>query len=92
MHIPGFNYTALQARFADDAQMIAAYKAANKNYEKLQIFRVLKDGALPDDEVLAKFINEVFHIENDFIMQVNPLKYELIPHYVIEECDRILGL
>ncbi len=92
VHIPGFNYSALQARFADDAQMIAAYKAANKNYEKLQIFRVLKDGDLPDDEVLAKFINEVFHIENDFIMQVNPLKYELIPHYVIEECDRVLGV
>lgn len=91
-HIVGFDYNTMQARFADESQMVAAYKAASKNYEKLQIFRVIKDGDLPENEILAKFINEVFHIENDFIMQVNPLKYELIPHYVIEECDKVLGV
>jgi ABC-type Mn2+/Zn2+ transport system ATPase subunit len=77
VHIPGFDYGVLQSRFADDTQMVAAYKAAGKNYEKLQIFRVIKDGDLPDNEVLAKFINEVFHIENDFVMQVNPLSLYL---------------
>ena len=91
-HIVGFDYVTMQVHFADDGQMLAAYKAATKNYEKLQIFRVIKDGDLPENDIIAKFVNEVFHIENDFIMQVNPLKYELIPHYVIEECDKMLGV
>ena len=39
----------------------------------------------------AKFINETFHIENEYIMQLNPRKYELVPSFIIDECNRIVS-
>jgi hypothetical protein len=37
-----------------------------------------------------KFINETFHIENDYLFQLNPRDYEIIPNYIIEECNKDL--
>jgi len=36
-------------------------------------------------------VNEKFHIENEFIMQLDHRKYELIPAFIIAECDRIIS-
>ena len=37
---------------------------------------------------MRKFINETYHIENDYMFQLNPLRYNTIPNYIIAECDR----
>lgn len=59
------------------------------NYEKLQIYRILMEGKENDENrVLRKFINETFHIENDYLFQLNPCKYELIPEYIIKLCNK----
>ena len=60
------------------------------NYEKLHIFRVLREGS-PANNVIQKFINETFHIENKYIMQLNPRKYELVPSFIIDECNQIVS-
>ncbi|MCW1913081.1 AAA family ATPase [Luteolibacter sp. GHJ8] len=91
-YIPGFSYATALTEFTDETFMLAAYSAARSNYEKLQIFRIHKDGILSGDDVIDKFINEVFHIENDYIMQLDPSEFEIVPDYVIAECDRILGI
>lgn len=31
-----------------------------------------------------------YHIENEFICQLDPTKYDLIPQYVINECDKMI--
>ena len=36
---------------------------------------------------MKKFINETYHIENDFIHQLNPREYNLIPEFIVKECD-----
>ena len=36
---------------------------------------------------MKKFINETYHIENDFIHQLHPREYDLIPEFIINECD-----
>lgn len=33
-------------------------------------------------------MNETFHIENDYLFQLNPCEYDTIPQYIIEECDK----
>jgi hypothetical protein len=87
--MPSFDYGALLTKVSDVDYMKAVYRAARYNYEKLQIFRVLQDH-LPESNVIRKFINEAFHIENEYIMQVNPCKYEIAPSYIIDECDKLV--
>jgi energy-coupling factor transporter ATP-binding protein EcfA2 len=88
--LPEFDYDKLLETLSDKAYLAKAYSEATNNYEKLQIFRVLREGSTADD-VIQKFINEKFHIENEYIMQLNPRKYELVPSFIIDECDRIIA-
>lgn len=82
-----FNYQDSIANFLDNNYLIRLYNKANNNYEKLQIYRILFDEN-HENRVIRKFINETFHIENDYIYQLNPCKYQTIPHYIIKECDK----
>jgi ABC-type dipeptide/oligopeptide/nickel transport system ATPase subunit len=71
--------------------LLKMYELSSNNYEKLQIYRMIKD-IKNDDDVMQKFINETYHVENDYIFQLNPINYEVIPEYIIDECDKSLGL
>ena len=88
--MPSFNYCDLLGKLSDNEYLKNAYRNARFNYEKLQIFRVLQDH-FPESDVLNKFLKETFHIENEYIMQVNPCKYEIIPSYIIDECDGVIS-
>jgi len=87
--LPSFDYEILLTKLSDNEAMKSAYKKVVNNYEKLQIFRVL-DLPLHKNTVLNKFINETFHIENEYIMQINPCKYDIVPGYIIDECDKLI--
>ncbi|MBP2470673.1 energy-coupling factor transporter ATP-binding protein EcfA2 [Sinorhizobium meliloti] len=87
-YIPGFDYDALVAEVTDTGAIKAKFHATNVGYEKIQLFRIISDEH--DDDVVRKFINESYHIENEYVMQLNPHKFESIPEYVIQECVRLL--
>ncbi|MNG40191.1 hypothetical protein D3C84_1286670 [compost metagenome] len=70
--------------------MVELYKSCGNNYEKLHVYRIISEGADHADVVL-KFINQTFHIENDYIYQLNPAKYQTVPQYVIDECDQYVA-
>lgn len=89
-HIPGFTYSSLVAQVCDQAAMRERYQATNVGYEKIQLFRIIE--GQHSNDVITKFINESYHIENEYVMQLNPLKFESVPEYVVEECDRLLGM
>jgi len=91
---PGFDYGQILAKLNDDDAMRALYAATSNRYEKLQLFRVITEGndVGEVDDVVQKFINETFHIENEYIMQLNPHKYDPVPEYIVRECNRLLGL
>lgn len=93
-YIPKFNYQILLQELNNFSTMKRLYQNAGCNYEKLQIFRImLGDEAIrTKEDVLQKFIKETFHIENEYIMQLNPREYELIPQFIIEDCDSELNL
>ena len=88
--MPSFDYARLLKKVSDVESMKEAFAAATYNYEKLQIFRVLQD-RFSESDVIHKFINETFHIENEYIMQLNPCKYEMVPEFIVEECERIVS-
>jgi energy-coupling factor transporter ATP-binding protein EcfA2 len=85
-----FDYALLLAKVTDKEYMKQAFSNATHNYEKVQLYRVLEDG-FPNSDVINKFINEAFHIENEYIMQINPCKYEVVPDYIINECSKVLN-
>lgn len=86
--ISDFDYTEEYNKVMDDNYLIKVYEESLNNYEKLQIYRILMENKeIDESRVLRKFINETFHIENDYLFQLNPCKYELIPEYIIKICD-----
>ena len=89
--IPDFDYDAVLAIINDKSEMKRRFHGANVGYDKLQLFRIYKQVHRPaydGDDILEKFVNESFHIENEYVMQLNPHKFDNVPEYVVQECDR----
>lgn len=90
--IPDFDYDEVLNIISDCNEMKKIYLATENNYEKLHIYRIIfgNRGNIESD-VIKKFINEAFHIENDYIYQLNPRKYQMVPQFVIDECDKAIS-
>ncbi|MCA8320498.1 AAA family ATPase [Burkholderia cepacia] len=92
--IPDFDYDTVLAIINDEAEMKRRFQMANVGYDKLQLFRIYKEVHHPaddGDDILQKFVNESFHIENEYVMQLNPHKFDNVPEYVVHECDRVIS-
>lgn len=89
--ISSFNYLVEYNKIRDVNRMVKIYRNSKNNYEKLQIYRIINSDN-SDNDVIRKFVNETFHVENDYIFQLNPFKYEIIPQYIIDECNKDIDL
>jgi energy-coupling factor transporter ATP-binding protein EcfA2 len=90
MKMPSFDYQGILSRVADAALLKDAFLLSTHSYEKLQLFRLLQDQVEPND-VVQKFINETYHIENEYVMQINPCTYDIVPEFILEECKRLVN-
>ncbi len=89
--IPSFDYVTILAKLEDLEALKTLYSEVENNYAKLNIFRLIYDEKLTEiPSVLRKFINETFHIENELICQLDPNEYDLIPDFILEECDKFI--
>ncbi len=88
MRIPGFNYATTLLQLTEPDRIRSLYHLCRNGYEKLQVFRLLQTGH--ENAVIRKFMNETYHIENEFICQLDPARFDLIPEYVIRECDALM--
>jgi wobble nucleotide-excising tRNase len=86
-----FQYLTCYQNISDNIELIRLYEKATNNYEKLQIYRVVNNDN-HENCTIKKFINGTFHIENDYIYQLNPCKYQTIPYYIIKECNQDIEL
>jgi energy-coupling factor transporter ATP-binding protein EcfA2 len=86
--IPEFDYNAILERLKNLAAVKELYTNCSNGYEKLQVFRLFDVDV--DNSVIQKFINETYHIENEYICQLDPTQFDLIPEYVSLECDKYL--
>jgi len=90
--IPDFDYDAVLSIINNKSEMLLRFQGANVGYDKLQIFRIYNEIHQPtddSDDILQKFVNESFHIENEYVMQLNPQKFDNIPEYIVQECNRM---
>jgi energy-coupling factor transporter ATP-binding protein EcfA2 len=87
--IPSFDYGALLAQLKDRTVLKAKFEGTNVGYEKVQIFRIasaLNPDAPEGDAAFKKFVNESYHIENEYVMQLNPREFDAVPEHVVEAC------
>ena len=89
-HINEFNYESVLDKLNSEEKILELYDSRENRYEKLQLFRLLDVENTETNSVIQKFINETYHIENEYICQLSPLEFDTIPEYVIYECDEII--
>lgn len=85
-----FDYDKIRDDLSNITKMITLYNTSSNNYEKIEIFRMIKtnfDMINIADEII-KFIDETFHIENSYLFQLNPYNFDSVPNYIISICDR----
>ena len=93
-YIADFSYPIYQkAVFAKDA-LVALYKGEQNTYYQLQVFRVILAvlglrKKITDDPLL-KYIDEQFHVENDYIFYLDLNKYDIVPDFVTPKCIEFL--
>ncbi len=75
--IPSFDYDALVQQVSDNGEMKAKFLETDVGYEKIQLFRIIE--GKHQDDIISKFVNDSYHIENEYVMQLNPHKYESVP-------------
>ncbi|MGI8414565.1 MAG: AAA family ATPase [Solirubrobacteraceae bacterium] len=92
--IPGFDYDALLARLKNREVLKAKFDATDVGYEKVQIFRIASafdPDARAGDAAFKKFVNESYHIENEYVMQLNPREFDAVPEHVVQSCAGLLA-
>ena len=92
--ITDFDYTQVLDKHYTKGNILHLYKNENNNYLKSQIFREYleisnKRGTL--DDVVLKFVDEIYHIENDYIYSLDLVKFDTIPSFIIEKIDNFMN-
>ncbi|WP_454111358.1 AAA family ATPase [Microbacterium aurum] len=93
-YIPDFNYASLLTELRQPGALKSRFENTRVGYEKVQLFRVmsvLDPGALKGDDVFTKFVNETYHIENEYVMQLNPRDFDAVPEFVIAACAELVA-
>ncbi len=91
--IPGFDYDAILSQLKDRNVLKSKFDATDVGYEKIQLFRIaseLDPSAPAGDAAFKKFVNESFHIENEYVMQLNPREFDAVPEHVVRSCANLL--
>ncbi|PJZ43757.1 UvrD-helicase domain-containing protein [Leptospira brenneri] len=87
-YLPNFSYSDTINKLSNNTSLLEIYNSCQSGYEKLQIFRLFNIEV--ENSVIKKFMNETYHIENEFICQLDPSKFDTVPEYVVQECDKML--
>ena len=93
-YLPDFVYDTILSQIRDEEFLRQSYRKQTNNYFKLQIFRTFIDLTGKRDQIkdesLIKYIDETYHIENDYIYFFDLQKYEVVPDFIIKSCDEFI--
>jgi energy-coupling factor transporter ATP-binding protein EcfA2 len=92
--IPGLDYHDLVERLRDPLVLKEKFDATDVGYEKVQLFRIMSNlypEGIPGDAAFKKFVNESYHIENEYVMQLNPRDFDSVPEHVVRACEALIN-
>ncbi|WP_339134596.1 MAG: hypothetical protein WGN25_15795 [Candidatus Electrothrix sp. GW3-4] len=87
--MPSFSYSDMLHRVEDKDSLKSLYESCSNGYEKLQVCRLIEHEE--NNAVVEKSIKQTYHIENEFICQLDLAEFDTIPEYVISKCDAIVS-
>ena len=91
--IVDFDYDTVLQNFSKEV-LLNLYGDTQNDYLKIQIFRIYyraimkKNTDLPDD--ILKYMDEIFHVENDYLYCLNFLDFNTVPLHIVKECNKII--
>jgi energy-coupling factor transporter ATP-binding protein EcfA2 len=91
--IADFDYAAILKELRDPAVLKSKFEETDVGYEKVQLFRIaseLDSTMQHGDAAFTKFVNETYHIENEYVMQLNPREFDAVPEHVVASCAELL--
>ena len=95
-YIPDFDYEIIKNHKYTQAGIKELYKIEQNHYFKLQLFRAMceicgKVRILPKDSAWYKFIDETYHIENDYLHYLDIQNFNIVPAYINKKVDELMG-
>lgn len=95
---PEFDYEHLVETDFSKEKIIDKYENEANNYKKIQLFRAYYDGNRKDTKkinrdnpVIKKFVDESYHIENDYTHCLDYRKFDIVPHAIMEEVNELMS-
>jgi hypothetical protein len=92
-YIPDFDYPTYLSGAFTRAKIVNLYLTETNDYFRLQVFRVLVELTglrAKIEDPLMKYIDEQFHVENDYIYYLDMIKYNVVPSFVLPKCTEFL--
>jgi hypothetical protein len=93
-YITDFEYTACSAQVFTKEPLLKIISDEQNSYFRLQAFRVLLEvlhlKSKISDDTLMKYIDEQFHVENDYMFTLDFVKYDTVPDFIIPKCLEFL--
>ena len=92
-YIKEFNYEDILKKYYNKDYILEEFFKETNNYIKSQLFRIYLDisGERENlDNNLLKFIDEIYHIENDYIFTINLIKFDTIPDYIMDKINEYM--
>lgn len=97
-YIPDFDYDELRNNIYTKEGIKNLYGIETNAYLKIQLFREMNE-ILTHNEVKItqmdnawyKYIDETYHIENDYLHFLDIIKFNIVPSYIIDNVDEIVS-
>jgi len=94
--ISDFDFEQIKSNVYSLSGIKALYEEETNAYLKIQLFRAICEIAedrirlTPFDDGWYKFIDETYHIENDYLHYLDILKFNVVPNYILDKVDEIM--
>ncbi|MCB5287962.1 MAG: AAA family ATPase [Candidatus Cloacimonetes bacterium] len=93
--IPNFEFEDLAENIYSEEGIKNLYKEEENAYFKIQLFRALREisqkvKVKPLENAWFKFIDETYHIENDYLHYLDLIKFNIVPSYISIIVDEIM--
>lgn len=92
-YIDDFDYERVVNDYYNKEYIIKEFFKETNNYVKSQLFREYLEVSKERnqlDNYLLKFIDEIYHIENDYIFTIDLIKFDTIPDYIMKKINEFM--
>lgn len=95
-YISDFDFDELRNSTYTISGIKALYECENNAYLKIQLFRAICEIAgdkiklSPFDDGWYKFIDETYHIENDYLHYLDILQFNIVPNYISKKVEEMM--